>query len=96
MSEQFDAEGRLLQKPLESVKIFGTPGFVYRELLKTSGGWLKAIFQKDKSSAFAKENQVRHLISYIRTSHQYNLNKQSLVSEIGSLLKKVFRNSKSR
>ncbi len=88
MSEQFDAEGRLLQMPLEPVKLFGTPGFVYRELLGTSGDWLKAILQKDKISAFVKENKVRHLISYIRTNYQSNSGKQSFFGEIGSLLKK--------
>jgi len=95
LSEQFDKEGRFLQKPLECTKFFGAPTFLYRQVLETGAGWFKAILQGDKVSAFFKENEVRHFVSYIRASYQYNLDKQSLVGEIGSLLK-IFRSRKPR
>jgi len=90
MQEHFDEQARLLQKPLESTKFFATPTFVYRELIETGRIWLKAILQGNKSGAFFRENQVRHLISYIRTSHQNNPVKQSLFGEMSTLLKKFF------
>jgi glycosyltransferase involved in cell wall biosynthesis len=95
MPEYFDEQGRLLEKPLECTRLFGAPTFVYRELIETSGSWLKAILQGNKSIAFFKENEVRHSISYIRTNYQSNPVKQSLFSEIGSLLKKFSGIAKS-
>lgn len=87
LNELIDKNGRLLQTPIESAKFFGAPAFVYLELVKTATDWLKATLKRNKAYAFAKENRMRHLTSYIRASHQYNPHKQSFVAEIGSLLK---------
>lgn len=75
LNELIDKNGRLRQTPIESVKLFGASAFVYRELLETSARWLKALLQGNKKRAFDNEIRVRHLISYIRASRQYNLNK---------------------
>ncbi len=87
MSEQFAPQGQLLQQPLESVKLFGTPAFLYRELIGSGMLWLRKTFQGDKSHAFGIENRMRHLISYIRTSHQHNADKKSILGELEAIVK---------
>jgi GT2 family glycosyltransferase len=87
LNELIDSNGRLIQIPVKSTKILGAPAFVYLELVKTSADWLKAALRGDKVYAFTKENRVRHLVSYIRASHQYNDSKQTFFAEISSLLK---------
>jgi hypothetical protein len=87
LNELIDSNGRLIQIPVKSTKILGAPAFVYLELVKTSADWLKAALRGDKVYAFTKENRVRHLVSYIRASHQYDNKKRSFFAEISSLLK---------
>lgn len=91
LSEQFDLDGRLLEKPLKTAKLFGAPAFVYRELMEISGHWLKATLQRDKDRAFQHENRVRHLASYIRASRQHNPEKQSLAAELKTFAKVLLR-----
>ncbi len=74
MSELIDENGKLLQTPIESTKFFGSPAFVYRELLNVGVGWLKSFLQRDKIRAFENEIRVRHFISYIRAARKYNPN----------------------
>jgi glycosyltransferase involved in cell wall biosynthesis len=87
LNELIDWNGRLLQTPIESKKVFGAPAFVYLELIKTGVDWVKVTLKRNKAYAFTKENRIRHLIGYIRASHQYNHDKHSFFTEIGSLLK---------
>ena len=65
--ESFDAHGHLQPPARHGLKLFGTPAYVYRELLGECRKWLVAAALKRESLAFKHECQVRQLANYIRT-----------------------------
>ena len=103
LNEIIGPDGKLLQKPPDSVKLFGVPAFVYRDLLATTGRWLKATMRRDESLSFHRETQVRDLIGYISKCYEQNAaeRKHSGLAEVLSftramLHKKVFPTTHSK
>lgn len=78
LNELIDDKGELRQQPIKARQFLGASAFLYRDLLASIAGWFKSMLRGNKSSAFAEENQVRYLISYIRNSRQYNLQNRYL------------------
>jgi hypothetical protein len=57
-----------MSEPRDIVSLFGSPGFVYADLVLFAWRWLRAIARREDSFFYA--NKVRHLASYIRARWQ--------------------------
>jgi glycosyltransferase involved in cell wall biosynthesis len=55
-----------MSEPDDIVTVFGSPAFVYVELLRTCYRWLRALCHRADALFYA--NQLRHVWSYLRTS----------------------------
>jgi glucosyl-dolichyl phosphate glucuronosyltransferase len=66
--DALDRSGRLVEP--RGRRLFGTPAFLYRQLLAGAGRWAAAMLRIDTVKAFHWENQVRYLASYIRERHR--------------------------
>jgi GT2 family glycosyltransferase len=64
--EIFDVEGCILNGPVSASTVFGTPPFLYRQLLLASKRWLLARLRGPDSVSFKHECEVRQLASSIR------------------------------
>jgi glycosyltransferase involved in cell wall biosynthesis len=56
-----------LSEPRDLVVLFGSPAFVYAELLRNARRWLGAAVRRADSMFYA--NQLRHVWSYVRTRY---------------------------
>jgi glycosyltransferase involved in cell wall biosynthesis len=56
-----------MTEPQDIVLLFGTPGFVYKDVLENARLWVDALVRRDDALFYA--NQLRHLWSYIRTRY---------------------------
>jgi glycosyltransferase involved in cell wall biosynthesis len=65
LQEIIDRDGHLLDAPADAPRLYGTPGFVYRQVLHEGGQWLAASVRRDPSDAFSHGNRLRYLVSYI-------------------------------
>jgi GT2 family glycosyltransferase len=54
-----------LSQPRDLVMLFGSPAFVYAELIRSTGRWVEAKWRGGDSLFYA--HQMRHVWSYIRT-----------------------------
>jgi GT2 family glycosyltransferase len=54
-----------LSQPQDLVMLFGSPAFVYGELIRCSQRWARAVCKREDALFYS--HQVRHLLSYIRT-----------------------------
>ncbi len=63
--ERVDGSGRLVSNPVQHVVLFGSPGFVYRKLLKRIACWAAAAATLRFDDAFYHETRIRYLGSYI-------------------------------
>jgi GT2 family glycosyltransferase len=59
-----DRNGRLAEPT--GTRLFGAPGFLYRELLQSVVRWLSSAMRLDRVGAFYWENRCRYLFSYLR------------------------------
>jgi hypothetical protein len=69
LNERIGARGELLEGEVQSVPVFGTPPFVYRELLLAVWSWLSGSLGAPASVAFERQTRVIFLASYIL--HRY-------------------------
>jgi GT2 family glycosyltransferase len=65
LEEIIDRDGRLMQQPQPSVRILGTPRFVYRNMLRALGTCIKAAVTADSSVAREQAYRVQYFIAYI-------------------------------
>ncbi|MGB7925674.1 MAG: glycosyltransferase [Pyrinomonadaceae bacterium] len=86
-----DAEGRLKEKSAQGTTLFGTPGFLYRELLTESLRYLGATLRRRESKSFMYENEVRHLIAYIKQRYEQDAlsRPHSRLAEIGAFTRSL-------
>jgi len=63
--EVIDREGRLLPKPPDVPSWFGSPRYLYRELLAHAWQWARASARRRESDAFLHECRVRYLAAYL-------------------------------
>jgi glucosyl-dolichyl phosphate glucuronosyltransferase len=67
------SDGQVLDEPLETVRLFGVPGFLYRELLDQCKRWLMATVRRQDSLSFRHENGIRYLLAYMKESYQRDI-----------------------
>ena len=65
LQEIIDASGQLVQSPEEAIRLYGTPGFVYRELLVEAWRWMRALSRGDRAH-LAHHHQMQYLVAYIK------------------------------
>ena len=54
-----------LSQPQDLVMLFGSPAFVYSELIRCGRRWLRAVYRREDALFYS--HQIRHLASYIQT-----------------------------
>jgi glycosyltransferase involved in cell wall biosynthesis len=57
-----------MTEPQDIVTLFGSPGFVYRDVVEYVYLWVDALIRRDDPMFYA--NQLRHVTSYIRTRYE--------------------------
>jgi glycosyltransferase involved in cell wall biosynthesis len=57
-----------MSEPADIVKLFGSPAFVYRDLLRTGYSWARALWRQEDWRFYA--HQWHHIWSYLRTSQE--------------------------
>ncbi len=67
MLERIDRDGRLHDEVPSRVRLFGVPGFLYREACAEALRWLRLVACGRVEAAFYHENRFRYVTSYIRT-----------------------------
>ena len=90
IGEIIDKDGRLLMEKQEGIRtLFGTPGFLYRELITESARFLEATLRGRVSKSFQHENKIRYLISYIKKRYEEDAEKRqhSMMAEVGAFIK---------
>jgi glucosyl-dolichyl phosphate glucuronosyltransferase len=65
LQERVGANGPLVDTGAEATSIAGAAPFVYRELVQTVAGWLRACGRCDRAGAFESANHVRYLLGYL-------------------------------
>ena len=92
LGEAITADGQLTDTPPRMVPLFGTPAFIYRELLAECGRWALDRARGRESQSFKHENRVRYLIGYIskRYEQEFASRKGSHLLEVGRFVKAMF------
>ncbi len=66
--ESIGADASLQPVPVSShVVLFGSPGYLYRELIHEAASWVRASLLMRGSEVFAHANRIRFLRAYLRT-----------------------------
>ncbi len=66
-----DENGRLQKDlPADTVTLFGSPSYIYRNLIVELTGWLKATMRRNESVALLHEVHARKFISYLRKRYE--------------------------
>jgi GT2 family glycosyltransferase len=68
LQEIIDRHGNLVNAPLDAIRLYGTPGFVYRELAVEMRKWAIAWLSGRAALAFHHGHRIRYLRAYIRNS----------------------------
>jgi glycosyltransferase involved in cell wall biosynthesis len=66
LQEIIDVSGRLVAPPNAAIRLYGTPGFVYRELGREARYWFGALLRFDRARAEHHRHRVEYLTTYIR------------------------------
>ena len=75
-----------MSEPVDILTLFGAPAFVYGDLIKTAGNWIRALCRRGDALFYA--HQFQHLLSYINTArHAFAV--RADVSTAGELLRFV-------
>ena len=57
-----------MSEPPGIVTLFGTPAFVYQDVLRNAYLWLRSVVLREDPFFYA--NQLRHVLSYIATGYR--------------------------
>ncbi|MGI9106248.1 MAG: glycosyltransferase [Pyrinomonadaceae bacterium] len=89
IKEEIGADGRLVEGQCDALSLFGTPAYIYRELMTDSMRWLAAAARGSESLSLRHESNVRYLASYIRTRYAQEMAKRSRshLAEVGAFAK---------
>ena len=82
LRERVPADMGPMSEPGDLVLLFGSPAFVYRDLLYFAGRWLRAVFRREDSFFYA--NKLRQLWSYVRTARSQARPEASRLAELAS------------
>jgi glycosyltransferase involved in cell wall biosynthesis len=66
LQEVISADGSLMDDPADAPRLYGTPGFVYRELLCEAAGAVRAAVRRQRSAAPYHAYRVGYFLAYIR------------------------------
>lgn len=93
LKECFSREGRLLPEQTPAPRLFGVPGFVYREMLGNIGEWMKAVVRREEGRAFYHENRVRHSLCYIHWRYRQHAVERphATITEVAQFVRTVAR-----
>ena len=69
MNETIGPDGQLIEETFHPARLFGVPGFLYRELMVECVRWVRSMALGRTSVAFDHESRVHYLASYIRTRY---------------------------
>ena len=91
--ESIGADSSLQSVPVSSgVVLFGSPGYLYRELIQEVASWARASLLVRGSEAFAHANRIRFLRAYLRTRSAVTRGERpSVVRHLMSLVSAVIR-----
>jgi glycosyltransferase involved in cell wall biosynthesis len=65
LQEIIDSSGNLIAPPDAAIRLYGTPGFVYREFMAEAFTWFTTLVRFDRSRS-AHRHQLQYLANYIR------------------------------
>lgn len=65
LEEIIDRDGRLMEQPRPAVRILGTPRFVYRDMLRAFGRYIKAAATANSSVAREQAHRLQYFVAYI-------------------------------
>jgi hypothetical protein len=93
LQETIGYSGEILEKPLETVRLFGAPAFLYRELMSESLRCAATTVCKRESISFKHENRVRYLLGYIGKCYEQEFasRDRSHILELGRFTKAMLR-----
>jgi glycosyltransferase involved in cell wall biosynthesis len=95
--DTLDREGRLVPAPQDAAKLLGTPGFIYRDLLRHLGGYVSCALALNWRRAFFHETRVLYYVSYVRARRRQEGKRwRDLPQEIGRLAHAVWRKRMGR
>jgi glucosyl-dolichyl phosphate glucuronosyltransferase len=85
-----------MSEPDDIVTLFGTPAFVYADVLRHAYRWMLAVIRRQDH--FFYSNQIRHISSYIRASYGAfaRAGVRSLPAELGAFTRAYFRKWRNR
>ena len=83
--------GRLKREQPNGVRLFGVPGFIYRQFVTESLGWLRQSVSRDDSSKMQHENRLCYLAGYVSKSYEIETAQEgySTVGDVTSFIKAV-------
>jgi hypothetical protein len=68
LQEIIDRHGNLLAAPPDAIRLYGTPGFVYRELAGEFRNWAMASLAGRAAPKLHHAHRIRYLWAYIRNN----------------------------
>jgi hypothetical protein len=87
LEEMFEKNGALRAMPVNAPALFGTPGFLYRQLIASAGRCAVATILGRESQALTYENHVRQLVRYIETGWRATKSGKKRTSPAAQLLR---------
>ena len=99
--EAIDQDGKYVgeRRGEDAVMLFGVPAYLYRQAADQTRRWALASLRRQEAISFMHENNIRFLISYIRTRYgqERAVTQRSAVAEVrnfaANLLRKKMRTS---
>ena len=84
--------GSLKREHPNGVKLFGVPGFIYRQFVTESLGWVRQTVSGDDSSKVQHENRLCYLAGYVSKRYEIETAQEgySTVGDVTSFIKAVF------
>jgi hypothetical protein len=75
------------------VKLFGVPGYAYRQLITGGWHWLAAKARRREDLLLTQEFQLRHSLSYISKCYERDKDehKRAPLAEVGGFMKALLR-----
>ena len=84
--------GRLKREHSNGVKLFGVPGFIYRQFVTESLGWLRQSVYGHDSGKVQHENRLCYLAGYVSKRYEIETAQEgySTLGDVRSFIKAVF------
>ncbi len=98
LNEIMGPDGRIVGEHPDAVTLFGSPSFIYRDLLVKSLGWAKATLLGRKAVSLRNKNSVWYLVGYISKRYEQNAAQRnhSSLSEIKAFVQALWRKKLNR